>query len=231
MPSRKLGKVKKISEENKIKVPLVKEGFREIGFIGIILVIIALTIPLKTFAPVIKSEIKYQINKNNSQLADITPIDTDFSIIIPKIGANTKVVSNINPFNPVVYQQALTKGVAHASTSDTPDNSGNVFIFAHSAGNWYQANQYNAVFYLLNKLAPNDQILIYYQNKKYTYSVNEIKIVGSKETDYLNRNFSQHQLTLMTCWPPGTTLKRLLVTAKLQNESPSTPSATPKPNQ
>jgi len=216
MPSKKLGKVKKVSEENKIKVPLVKEGFREIGFIGIILVIIALTIPLKTFAPVISSEIKYQINKKNSELAEATPVNTDFSIVIPKIAANTKVIKNTNPFNPQIYQQALTQGVAHASTSDTPDKSGNVFIFAHSAGNWYQANQYNAVFYLLNKLNSGDEIFVYYQNQKYTYSVDQVKTVDPKQTDYLNHNFGQHQLTLMTCWPPGTTLKRLLVTATLK---------------
>lgn len=215
MPSKKLGKVKKVSEENKIKVPLVKEGFREIGFIGVILIVIALVIPLKTFAPVISSEIKYQISPPKKDI-EITPVDTDFSIVIPKIAANTKVVKNIDPFNSQIYQQALTQGVAHASTSDTPDKSGNVFIFAHSAGNWYQANQYNGVFYLLNKLTSGDEIFVYYQNQKYTYSVDHIKTISSQETNYLNRNFGQNQLTLMTCWPPGTTLKRLLVTATLK---------------
>ncbi len=217
MPSKKSGKVKKVSAENKIKVPLVKEGFREIGFIGVILVVIALAIPLKTFAPVITSEIKYQISPPKKDI-EITPVDPDFSIVIPKIAANTKVIKNIDPFNSQIYQQALTQGVAHASTSDTPDKSGNVFIFAHSAGNWYQANQYNGIFYLLNKLTSGDEIFVYYQNQKYTYSVDQIKTINSQETNYLNRNFGQNQLTLMTCWPPGTTIKRLLVTATLKND-------------
>ena len=216
MPSKKLKRLKRNSNLDKVKIPLVKEGFRKIGFIGIILIIIALFIPLKTFAPVITSEIKYQIKKKNSELVEPAPVNTDFSIVIPKIGANTKVVKNINPFDSQVYQQALTQGVAHASTSDTPDKSGNVFIFAHSAGNWYQANQYNGIFYLLNKLASGDEIFIYYQNQKYTYLVDQIKTINSQDTSYLNSNFGQHQLTLMTCWPPGTTLKRLLVTATLK---------------
>ena len=186
--------------------------------IGLFLIFIALFIPAKIFTPVVKSEIKYQINKKNNQSTEITPINTDFSIVIPKINANTKVIAGVDPFNARLYQQALTQGVAQASTSDTPDKSGNVFIFAHSAGNWYQANQYNAVFYLLNKLKPSDKILVYFKNKKYSYSVTEIKTVDSKQSDYLNRNFGANQLTLMTCWPPGTTLKRLLVIAKLQNE-------------
>ena len=191
-----------------------------------ILITTALFIPLKTFSPVIKSEIKYRLNTPTAN-SEITPIDTQFSITIPKINANTKVIDNVDPFNSKSYQIALTKGVAHASTSDTPDQDGNVFIFAHSAGNWYQANQYNAVFYLLNKLESNDQIFLYYKDQKYTYSVSQVKTVNSNQTDYLNKNFGYHQLTLMTCWPPGTTFKRLLVTAQLQNVSTSSASTNP----
>lgn len=208
MPSKKLGKVKKVSEGNKktFSWPIV---------IGVIFILISLSIPLKTFAPVISSEIKYKFTPPQTEVP-VEPINKDFSIVIPKIGANTKVVKNTDPFNSKIYQQALTQGVAHASTSDTPEKSGNVFIFAHSAGNWYQANQYNGVFYLLNKLTSGDEIFVYYQNQKYTYSVDQIKTINSQETNYLNRSFGQHQLTLMTCWPPGTTIKRLLVTATLK---------------
>ena len=207
MSSEKLNQVKKENKKH-FSLPLI---------VGLILILVSLTIPLKTFTPVISSEIKYQISPPKKDI-EISPIDTDFSIVIPKIAANTKVAKNIDPFNSQIYQLALTQGVAHASTSDTPDKSGNVFIFAHSAGNWYQANQYNAVFYLLNKLSSGDEIFVYYKNQKYTYLVDQIKTVDSKQTDYLNRSFGQHQLTLMTCWPPGTTLKRLLVTATLKND-------------
>ena len=210
MPSKKSGKVKKVTSEN-------KKSFPWSVIIGIILIAVSLTIPLKTFAPVIQSEVKYKLHPPKTDIP-INPVDTNFSVVIPKIGANAKVINHVDPFNSQIYQQALTQGVAHASTSDTPDGSGNVFIFAHSAGNWYQANQYNGVFYLLNKLTPGDQIFVYYQNQKYTYLVDQIKTINSQETGYLNRNFGQHQLTLMTCWPPGTTLSRLLVIAKLQND-------------
>lgn len=213
MPSKKSGrKIKRNVETETIKHfswPLI---------IGSFLIFIALFIPAKILTPVIKSEIKYQINKKNGEPVEPTPINTDFSIVIPKINANTKIVPGVDPFDSKIYQQALTQGVAQASTSDTPDKGGNTFIFAHSAGNWYQANQYNAVFYLLNKLEKNDKIFIYYQNKKYTYLVQEIKFVKSNEVNYLTNKLNTNQLTLMTCWPPGTTLKRLLVIAKLQNE-------------
>jgi LPXTG-site transpeptidase (sortase) family protein len=178
MSSKKPKKVRNVHQKNRSR-------FSKSVIVGIIFVLIALIIPAKTFAPVIKSEISYQINKRSSELvkgSELAPINTDFSIVIPKINANTKVIIGVDPFNSKIYQQALTQGVAQASTSDTPDQNGNVFIFAHSAGNWYQANQYNAVFYLLNKLKPSDKIFVYFKNKKYSYSVTEVKAVDSKQT-------------------------------------------------
>lgn len=213
MSAKKINSPQKYSKIKKNS--LLKKVFKQTGFIGLILILIALAIPLKTFSPVIKSEINYRINPPKID-TDIIPVDQNFSLVIPKINANTRVIVNVDPFSSQIYQQALTLGVAHASTSDTPDKSGNVFIFAHSAGNWYQANQYNAVFYLLNKLKRDDKIFVYYKNKKYSYSVTEVKTVNSQQTDYLDRDFGNQQLTLMTCWPPGTTLKRLLVTATLE---------------
>lgn len=210
MPSKKSEKVKKLlsKKEN-------KKTFSWFVIIGVGLILLSLLIPARTFAPVIRSEIEYQTNKNKTP--NLTPVNTDFSIVIPKINANTKVVKNVDPYNSSVYQYALTKGVAHALGSATPDISGNTFIFAHSAGNWYQANQYNAVFYLLNKLIIDDQIFIYYQNQKYTYLVKELKFVAPTDVELMNSNLSHQQLTLMTCWPPGTTIKRLIIIAELQN--------------
>ena len=210
MPSKKSEKVKRLSKRQN------KKSFSWFIFVGISLILLSLLIPARTFAPVIKSEIEYQTNKN--KILDLTPVNTDFSIVIPKINANTKVIKNVDPYNSSVYQYALTKGVAHALGTATPDTNGNTFIFAHSAGNWYQANQYNAIFYLINKLTTSDQIFIYYQNKKYTYLVKELKFVTPTDVKFMNQDLTKHQLTLMTCWPPGTTLKRLVVVAELQND-------------
>lgn len=225
MSSENSDKIKNSSSEKENK-----RRFSRPALVGLILILISFLIPLKTFSPVIKSEIDYQLHQKNYS-TEITPVNTEFSLVIPKINTNTKVIQNIDPFNSQIYQKVLTQGVAHASTSDTPDQDGNVFIFAHSAGNWYQANQYNAVFYLLNKLNSGDQIFLYYHNQKYVYSVTQTKIVDSDTTDYLKNDFGQHQLTLMTCWPPGTTLKRLIIVAQLQHDQTFSPSPTPSTNQ
>ncbi len=177
----------------------------------------AIIIAYLTFAPVLKSEIKYQlVVKNKTVEEKIVPVDTDFSVVIPKIRANARVVENVDPFDAKNYQLALSRGVAHAKGTSTPDKGSNTFLFAHSAGNWYQANQYNAIFYLLNKLEKGDEIVLYFKDKEYVYQVEELQYVGGGETKYMNAS-AKNKLTLMTCWPPGTTLKRLIVIAKLKD--------------
>jgi LPXTG-site transpeptidase (sortase) family protein len=202
-----------MSSKNLKKTKKDKPGFSIIKLIGGFLIIVALFIPIKTYLPVFKAEVNYQLNKKVTQPKEFSPVDPAFSIIIPKINANAKVIRNVNPYNATEYQRALTKGVAHASGSANPGEPGNVFIFAHSATNWYQANQYNAVFYLLNKLEKGDSIIVYFNNIPYNYSVDEIKFVRPDEINYLSTNLLSNKLTLMTCWPPGTTLKRLIVIA------------------
>lgn len=182
--------------------------------IAFVLLFFGFLILFRIIFPLTKSEFIYQTNKKNLS-QEISPINTEFSLIIPKIGINSPVVKNIDPNNPPQYQLALTHGVAHAQGSALPGFPGNVFIFAHSATDWYQANQYNAIFYLINKLEKNDQIILYYQGSKYVYKVIDKKIVEASDIKYLTDTTDKYSLTLMTCWPPGTSLKRLVIQALL----------------
>lgn len=200
-----------------VAVPATKNRKTNIWVVlGVILIASAVIIAYLTFAPVLKSEIKYQlVVKNKTVEEKIVPVDSNFSVVIPKIRANARVVENVDPFDAKNYQLALSRGVAHAQGTSTPDKGSNTFLFAHSAGNWYQANQYNAIFYLLNKLEKGDEIILYFKDKEYVYLIEELKYVDGGETKYMNAS-KESKLTLMTCWPPGTTLKRLIVTAKLK---------------
>jgi sortase A len=184
---------------------------------GIILLFFGFLIFFLTFYPVVREEIKYQMvtKKNLPKLKEIKPVDENFGIVIPKIAANAKVIANVDPFDEKVYQKALTQGVAHAKGTQLPDQAGNTFIFAHSSADWYTANRYNSVFYLLNKLEKDDDIFIFYQKQKYHFQVIEKKIVDPSEINYLKGDSQNKILTLMTCWPPGTNLKRLILLAKL----------------
>ena len=182
--------------------------------IGITLIVVSLALFIFIFFPVAKVEINYNLNKPKATINEIKPADKTFGIVVPKIGANAKIIPNVDPYNPNTYQVALTKGVAKAKGTVNPDEIGNMFLFSHSSANILEAGRYNSVFYLLSKLKKDDQIYVYYKNVRYKYKVSEIKIVDAKDVSYLNPKSDAKTLTLMTCWPAGTTYKRLLVIAK-----------------
>lgn len=155
-------------------------------------------------------EIRYQLKP----VLSLEPVNRDFGIVIPKIGANAAVIANVDPLDAKIYQVSLARGVAHARGSAVPDQAGNVFLFSHSSADFFQATRYNAIFYLLNKLEPGDEIKLYYQGEEKIYRVSETKLVAATAVNYLTASGQDKTLTLMTCWPPGTSLNRLLVIAQ-----------------
>lgn len=144
----------------------------------------------------------------------LVPKSTDFSIIIPKLGINERVFANIDATDPNIFLPILQKGVAHAKGTAFPGMNGITYIFAHSTDNFWNVGRYNAVFYLLKELQPGDDIVIFFQNKRYSYKVFAQKIVDDSDTSFLKSNIGQGELLILqTCWPPGTTWKRLLIFA------------------
>lgn len=181
--------------------------------IGIATVVAGIGIIALTFLPLTTQEIKYA---THAIPKTIVPVDQDFGIVIPKLGANAHVIANVNPYDSRAYEYALTKGVAHAKGTSMPGDMGNMFLFAHSSENFYVAMQYNSVFYLINKLENGDEIDVYWRKTKYVYAVTGKKFVGANAVSYLTSSGVTPTLTLMTCWPPGTNSTRLLVFGELK---------------
>lgn len=146
----------------------------------------------------------------------LTPADTNFSIIIPAIGASAKVYPNIDPGNPEVFLPILQKGIAHAKGTVFPGMKGNTYLFAHSTDNFWDVGRYNALFYLLKDVKNGDEIAVFFQGIRHNYIVTESRIVGPSDVSYIVNAHDQNteQLVLQTCWPPGTTLQRLIVFAR-----------------
>lgn len=141
--------------------------------------------------------------------------DTQFSILIPKIGASAKVYPNVDPGNSQEFLEVLKHGVAHAKGSVFPGMDGNVYLFAHSADNWWNVTRYNAVFYLLKDLSEGDEIVVFFDDKRFNYSVSQKVISDPKDISFLTQSqMGKEQLVLQTCWPPGTTWKRLYILAE-----------------
>lgn len=148
----------------------------------------------------------------------LAPQDPDFSIIIPKIGANSRIIPNVDASNETEYLAALKKGVAQVAGTAFPGEGGHIFLFAHSTDYFWNVSAYNAIFYLLYKLQKNDEVDLFYKGQRYVYRVIGSQVVDPSEVQYLTRKTNREFLTLQTCWPPGTTLKRLLIFAVRQVE-------------
>lgn len=181
--------------------------------IGLLLIISGIVGLGFIFWPTVKLELEYDPRKKIEQ--NIIPVDSTLGIVIPEIGANSSIIPNVDPFDSLAYQQALTKGVAHAKGTVLPGDRGNSFLFSHSSVDFYRATQYNSVFYLLSKLEAGDPILIYRDGREMRFQVTQTRIVAGTNIEYLSTKTDAPTLTLMTCWPPGTSLKRLVVTAEL----------------
>lgn len=211
--------------------------------IGNALIISSLLLMVKTFYLPVKQELQYAANSlfhksyvvsttditqtqkpedrrgllarvlTGKQREVLIPQDPDFSIVIPKIGANSNITSNVNSADEQEYLNALKYGVAHALGTAFPGEDGHIFLFAHSTDYFWNVGAYNAVFYLLYKLEKNDEVNLFYKGQRYRYQVVSKQIVDPSQVEYITRKTNKEFLTLQTCWPPGTTLKRQLIFA------------------
>lgn len=217
----------------------LKAHSRLLTTFGNVLVLFSILGFLFTYGPIIKVEIGYRLSRMypasdlsdeltrpSSGFAELlgkellgepegVP-DPNFSLIIPKIHAKGKVVSNVDPSDERGYMEALKVGVAHAAGTQLPGDSGNIYMFAHSTDSPINIIRYNAVFYLLRELEMGDEIEVYYAGVKHRYIVIDKKIVEPTDVHYLTPTNGEDKeiLILQTCWPPGTTLKRLLIFAE-----------------
>lgn len=151
------------------------------------------------------------------QAAASLDVNSQFSVVVPKINAKSNIVDNVDASNKKVYSEALTRGVAHAQGTYFPGQGKLIYLFSHSTNAAWNVNRYSAIFYLLNKMQVDDKIIIFYADKQYEYKVTQTVVVGPKDTSWLdasNPKLDGETLILQTCTPAGTNLKRLLVIAK-----------------
>jgi len=154
------------------------------------------------------------LGKSDPNIKVLVPQDPNFSIIVEKIGADAPVIANVDASSKTTYEAALKKGVAHALGTAFPGQSGVTYLFAHSTDTIFNVPRFNAVFYLLNELVPQDKIVVFFGGKRYDYLVIEKKITEPEDVSYFTLKTEEQILVLQTCYPPGTTWKRLLVVAK-----------------
>lgn len=172
---------------------------------------------------VLFSQLKYLTNKQAPVVSNVaTPaaVSAEPTISIPKINVNAPVVYEPSIAEPAI-QKALVNGVVHYGTSVKPGQNGNSVIVGHSSNDWWEPGNYKFVFVLLDKVVVGDQFSINYQSRRYVYEVTSVKVVEPTDLSVLAPT-PNPTVTLITCTPPGTSWKRLIVQGKQISPEPGT---------
>ncbi|PIS09534.1 hypothetical protein COT75_01085 [Candidatus Beckwithbacteria bacterium CG10_big_fil_rev_8_21_14_0_10_34_10] len=133
---------------------------------------------------------------------------THYTLTIPKVKIKDAVVE--------IGGTKVKKNLVHYPGTALPGDLGNMVIFGHSVlPVFYNPKDYKTIFSLIPTLENGDIIYIYYDGIEFQYQVFDYKEVKPEEINILEQRFDQQTLSLITCVPPGTYLKRGIVKARL----------------
>jgi len=124
-------------------------------------------------------------------------------IRIPAIGVEFPIVEGDG------WEQ-LKKGVGHHIGSANPGEKGNMVLSGHD-------DIYGEVFRDLDRLKPGDEIIVYTQDRAYTYVVTETHIVEPTDVQWLAPT-DEATVTLVSCYPYMVDNKRIVVRGVLKDE-------------
>jgi len=140
--------------------------------------------------------------KKNSQIPFYT-------ISIPKLGIKDAIVSTID-YN-------LAAHLIQYEGTAMPSEKGNTVIFGHSTlPQLFNPKDYKTIFANAYKL--KDQDIIYATVNKITflYKIINISVTDPSDTSVFAQDYNNSYLTLITCTPPGTIWKRLIIKARIE---------------
>lgn len=183
-----------------------------------------------------KTDIKEEtsIQKSEPSVNEIKPITDEKEppspkINLPEIAENSIYIPAIEIEAPLIWRvnnlpkevsEGLSKGVIHVNGTALPGQKGNVYITGHSSNYVWVRQKYNSIFSNISKLVVGDLIYVRFNDQVYAYKVFDQKVVSAKDLSILNPS-NDSRLTLATCWPLGTSLKRMVILANQISPNPS----------
>jgi len=132
-----------------------------------------------------------------------------FTISIPKLKIQKATVSTTST--------DLSKHLVNYPGTAVPAQKGNSVIFGHSTlPQLFNPSDYKTIFATAYLLKVGDTVEANVNGVTYNYKIFNISVVEPDDTSIFTQNLSDSYLTLVTCTPPGTTWKRLIIKAKLE---------------
>jgi sortase A len=143
----------------------------------------------------------YHLSENSDKI-------TQYQLSIPKLKINDALVQ--------VGGDDLMKGLVQYPGTALPGQYGNTVIFGHSVlPQFFNSKNYKTIFSTLPTLKERDEIVLDADGVTYHYQVYKMIEVTPDDVSVLEQQYDNQYLSLITCVPPGTYLRRLVVRARL----------------
>jgi LPXTG-site transpeptidase (sortase) family protein len=147
---------------------------------------------------------------------EVEVVSKENQIEIPKLEITVPLIVDETLDDEGVYE-SLDTGVVFYPSSVLPGQPGQTIILGHSAPENWPHIKYDWVFSKISELETGDEIIVIYNNKEYTYLVTKTVFFEKGQevsTDLTNSKTSS--IILISCWPPGTDIRRIGVEAALK---------------
>ena len=132
-----------------------------------------------------------------------------YMLSIPSLGVYDATVSTVD------YD--LAKHLVNYPGTQIPPRNGNSVVFGHSTlPQLFNPKDYKTIFATLYKIKVGNEIFVKSSGVLYKYRVYSIIVVDPQDTSIFSQSYDDSYLTLVTCTPPGTTWKRLIVKSRLE---------------
>lgn len=114
----------------------------------------------------------------------------------------------------------LSKHLIQYSGTSIPGENGTAIIFGHSTlPNWFSPKDYKTIFATLYKIKNGDEIKTRVNGAEYVFKVFSVTVTSPEDTNMFSQSFDNSYITIITCTPPGTVWKRLIVRASLVDQN------------
>jgi sortase A len=155
------------------------------------------------------SNVQNWFPSNSYKGTQITGQTSSYSLSIPKLTISNAYVSTLDT--------NVDMHLVHFPGTALPPSKGTAAVFGHSTlPQLFDPTNYKTIFAKAHTLAVDDTIDVAINNAVYTYRIITINVVDAEDTSYLTQEYNDSYLTIITCTPPGTVWKRLIIKSKLE---------------
>ena len=219
--------------------PVLKNKKGKLTFLSVLFLVVGVIFLANATLPILLYQLKSRVNFNPKMMAPISAqaqvlgegVATDYrrpsswfplapelpprsskithyTLSIPKLKIEEAVVE--------IGGENIMESLVQYSGTALPGQYGNPVIFGHSSlPQFFNVENYKTIFATLPTLEEGDEVLIDFDGVQYRYQVIKMIEVDPTDISVLAQYYDSQYLTLVTCVPPGTYLRRLVIRAKL----------------